>query len=77
MTCHPVLSQAKRRVCNRAQRQPSHPQRQICDDSFLDSFDFPELFAVLGALPDGKGRILGIASNSHRVGTALGSEIRL
>eukprot|EP01084_Bolivina_argentea_P137402 241983_1 len=65
----------------------SHGYWKLCDGSFLDSVDYPELFDVIGqsfgsfsgypslfALSDARDRVVGISGSNHHIGTEIGRE---
>ena len=62
----------------------SHGNWLLCDGSFIDPSDYPQLFDIIGysfgsssslfALPDASDRVIGVNGNSYSMGTITGNE---
>ena len=65
-------------------RDTNHSNWLLCDGSFIDPIDYPQLFNIIGytfgqsstlfALPDARDHVIGIDGNSNGIGTVRGNE---
>eukprot|EP01083_Nonionella_stella_P039517 107461_1 len=68
-------------------KNKSHGYWKLCDGSFLDSNDFPELFEIIAhsfgsfdgypalfALPNARNNVLGMKSDTSAIGSQIGSD---